>query len=142
VGRRSPVTPRVGLVASVRRHWSRLSAPSASSRSPRRPRSREQRHFPLASSLSRSSFSPRRRHYFDELACSRLGTSGRATPLNASPASPLHRRRVGCSCRASVSPHFPLRRGLTSPELCRGHRCRGQGSVVHHSFSFLSQKLR
>ena len=38
-----------GLVASVHRRWSRLSAPSASSRSPRHPRSRGQRHFPSGS---------------------------------------------------------------------------------------------
>ena len=35
-----------GLVASVHRSWSRLSAPSASSRSPRRPQSRGQRYSP------------------------------------------------------------------------------------------------
>ena len=34
-----------GLVASVRHRWSRSSIPSVSYRSPRRPRSRGQRHF-------------------------------------------------------------------------------------------------
>ena len=34
-----------GLVVSVRRRWSRSSVPSVSYRSPRRPRSRGQRHF-------------------------------------------------------------------------------------------------
>jgi len=95
----------------------------------------------LVRSLSRSSSSPRRRRCFGELARSRLGTSGRATPPSAPPGSLRHRRWVGCGCRASVSPHCPLRHELTSPESRRGHRCRGQGSVVHHSFSFLSQKL-
>ena len=42
-----------GPMASVRRRWSRLSAPSASSRSPRRPRSRGQRQS-LPGSLSLS----------------------------------------------------------------------------------------
>jgi len=93
-------------------------------------------------SLSRSSSSPCVRRCFGELARSHLGISGRATPPSAPPASPRHRRRVGCGCRASVSPHCLLRRELTSPELRRGHRCRGQGSVVHHFFSFLFQKLR
>ena len=92
--------------------------------------------------LSRSTSSPRCRRCFGELARSRLSTSGRATPPRAPPASPLPRHRVGCGCRASVSPHCLLRRELTSPELRHGHRCRGQGSVVHHFSSFLSQKLR
>jgi len=91
--------------------------------------------------LSRSSSSPRRRRCFCELARSRLSTSGPATPPRAPPASPLPRHRVGCDCRASGSPHCLLRRELTSPELRRGHRCRGQGSVVHHFSLFLSQKL-
>ena len=130
-------------VASVHRHWSRLSAPSASSRSPRRPRSRGQRHSPPGSlSLSRSSSSPRVRRCFGELTRSRLGISGRATPPSALPASPHHRRHVGCGCRSSVSLHCPLRRELTSPEFRRGHRCRGQRYVVHHFFSFLFHKLR
>ena len=128
-------------VASIRRRWSCLSAPSASSRSPRRPRSRGQRHFPWLS-LAHSSSSPRVRRCFGELARLRLGISGRATPPSAPPASPHHHRHVGCDCRALVSPHCPLRRELTSPELRRGHWCRGQGSVVHHSFSFLFQKHR
>jgi len=98
--------------------------------------------LPLALSLARSSSSPRLRRCFGELARSCLGISGRATPPSAPPASPLHRHRVGYGCRASVSPHCLLRRELTSPELRRGHRCRGQGSVVHHFFSFLFQKLR
>jgi len=84
----------------------------------------------LVPPLSRPSSSPRR------------SVSGQVTPSSAPPASSLPRRRVGCGCRASVSPHCLLRRELTSPELCRGHRCRGQGSVVHHFSSFLSQKLR
>jgi len=49
VGRSSPVTPRVwtrGICTSL---LARLSAPSASSRSPRRPRSRGQRHSPPVS---------------------------------------------------------------------------------------------
>jgi len=97
--------------------------------------------FPLWFSLVRSSSSPRRCRCFGELAPSCLCISGQATPPSAPPASPLHHRRVGCGCRASVSPHCP-RRELNSPELRRVHRCCGQGSVVHHSFSFLSQKLR
>ena len=97
---------------------------------------------PLAFSLSRSLSYPPRRRCFGELARSRLAISGRATPPSAPPASPLHRRHVGCDYRASVSPHCPLRRDLTSPELRRGHRCRGQGYVVHLFSSFLSQKLR
>ena len=132
-------------MASVRRRWSRLSAPSASSRSPRRPRSRGQRHsLPGSLSLSRarSSSSPRLCHCFGELMCSCLGISGEATPPRAPLASPHHRRRIGCSCRASVSPHCLLRRELTLPEFRHGHQCRGQGSVVQHFFSFLFQKLR
>ena len=131
------------LVASVRHRWSRSSAPSVSYRSPRRPRSCGQRHFHSGSlSHARSSSSPRRRRCFGKLARSRLGTSGRATPPSAPPASPRPRCRVGCGCRASVSPHCPLRHELTSPELRRGHRYRGQGSIVHHFSSLLSQKLR
>ena len=38
-----------GHVASVHRRWSRLSAPSTSSRSPRRPQSRGHLHFPSSS---------------------------------------------------------------------------------------------
>jgi len=95
----------------------------------------------LSLSLSRAPSSPRRRRCFGELARACLRVSSRATPSIAPPASPRPRRRVGCSCRASVSPHCLLRRELTSPELHHGHRRRGQGSVVHHSSSFLSQKL-
>jgi len=132
-----------GPVASVRRCWSHLSAPSESSRSPRCPRSRGQHHSPPSSlSLSRSSSSPRLRRYFGELVRSCLSISGRATPRSAPPASLCHRCCVGCSCRASVSPHCLLRRELTSPEFGHGHRCRGQGSVVQYFFSFLFQKLR
>jgi hypothetical protein len=99
--------------------------------------------FPLpVSSLSRASSFPRRRRCFGELARAHLRVSGQAARSSAPQASPLHRRRAGCDCRASVSPHCLLRRELTSPEFRHGHRRRGQGSVVHHSFSFLSQKLR
>ena len=129
-------------MASVHFHWSRLSAPDASSRSPRRPRSRGQRHFSPWFSLSRSSSSPRLRCRFGELASPCRGVSSRATPPGASPASPHHRRHVGCSCRVSVSLHCLLRHELTSPEFRHGHRCRGQGCLVQHSFSFLFQKLR
>ena len=93
-------------------------------------------------SLSRASSSPRRRRCFGELARACLRVSSQATPSIAPLASPQHRRRVGCSCQASISPHCLLRRELTSPELRHGHRRRGQGSVVHHSSSFLSLKLR
>ena len=49
-----------GPVASVRRRWPHLSAPSTSSRSPRRPRSRGQRHSPPGSlSLALVVFSAR-----------------------------------------------------------------------------------
>ena len=107
------------------------------------PRSRGQRHSPPSSlSLSRSTSSPCLRRCFGELARSHLGISGRATPPNAPPAFPHHCRHVGCGCRASVNPHCLLRHELTSSELRRGHRCRGQGSVVHHFFLFLFLKLR
>jgi len=95
----------------------------------------------LSLSLSRASSSPRHRRCFGELARTCLRVSGQATPSITPLASPQHRRRVGCSCRALVSPHCLLRRELTSLELRHGHRRRGQGSVVHHSSSFLSQKL-
>ena len=95
----------------------------------------------LVPSLSRSSSSSRHCRCFGKLARSRRSTSGRATPPRAPPASPRSRRRVGCGCRASVSPHCLLRRELTSSELRRGHRCRGQGSVVHHFSLFLSQSF-
>jgi len=39
-------------------------------------------------------------------------------------------------------PALPSPSRDTSPELRYGHRHRGQGSVVHHSSSSLSQKLR
>ena len=130
-------------VASIRRHWSRLSAPNASCRSPRRPRSRGQRHSsPGSLSRARSSSSPRIRHCFVELARSGLGIFGQATLPSTPPASPRHRCRIGCGCQASVSPHCLLRHELTSLELRRGHQCHGQGSIVHHFFSFLFQKLR
>jgi len=96
----------------------------------------------LVRPLSRLSSSPRRRRCFGELMRSRLSVSGQATPSSAPLASPQHRRRVGCGYRALVSPHCPLRRELTLLELRHGHRRRGQGSVVHHFSSFLSQKLR
>ena len=101
------------------------------------PRSCGQCHSPLASILSHSSSSPRLCRCFGELARSCLSIFGQATPPSAPPASPLHCRHVGCGCRASVSPHCLLRRDLTSLELRRGHRCRGQGSIVYHFFSFL-----
>ena len=129
-------------VASERHRWSRLSAPIASSRSPRCPSHVDNAILPLALSLSRSSSSPRLRRCFGELVRSCLGISGRATPPSAPPASPRHRCHVGCSCRASVSPHCLLRCELTSPEFRHGHRCRGQGSIVQYFFSFLFQQLR
>ena len=95
----------------------------------------------LVRPLSRLSSSPRRRRCFGELARSRLSVSGQATPPSAPLASPQRRRQVGCGCRASVSPHCLLCRELTSPELRRGHRCRGRGSVVHHFLSFLFLKF-
>ena len=128
-----------GPVASVCRRWSHLSAPNVSSRWPRRPQSRGQRHSPPGSlSLALIVFSAPP----PLLRCSCHGISGRAAPPSALPASPRHRCRVGCSCRASVSPHCLLCRELTSPEFRHGHRCRGQGSVVQHFFSFLLQKPR
>jgi len=110
------------------------------------PRSRGQRHSPPSSlCLARSSSSPCLRRCFGELARSHLGIFDRVTPPSAPPAlpaSPHHRRHIGCGCRASVSPHCLLRRELTSSKLRRGHRCRGLGCVVHHFFSFLFLKLR
>ena len=129
-------------VASVRRRWSRLSALDASTRSPRRPRWRGQRHFPSWLSLSRSPCSPSLRRRFSELTSSCHGVSGQVTPPSTSPASLHHRRHVGCTFRASVSPHCLLRRELTSPKFHRGYRCRGQGSLVQHFFSFLFVELR
>ena len=96
----------------------------------------------LSLSLSRSSSSPRLHRRYGELGSPCRGVSSRAAPPNASPESPYHRRRVGCSCRASVSPHCLLRRELTSSEFRHGHWGHGLGSLVEHFFSFLFQKLR
>ena len=138
----SPVLPRVWtrgvrtspLVPHVSRRCCRVSGPISG---------RVDSAIPLpVPSLSRASSSPRRRRCFGELARACLLVSGQATASSAPQASPLHRRQVGCDCRASVSPHCLLRRELASPEFRHGHRRRGQGSVAHHSFSFLFQKLR
>ena len=141
MGRGSPVMPRVPtlgvctsplvLLVSSQRVLQVATTPPVAWTAP----------FSPWLSLSRSSSFPRLCRCFGELARSRLGISSQATPPSALPASPRPRCQVSCDCRASVSPHCLLRRELTSPELRRGHQCHGQGSIVHHFFSFLSLKL-
>ena len=92
--------------------------------------------FPLLDFSLAHHSSPRLHRRFGKLGRSCHGVSGRVTPPSASSASLRHRCRVGCSYRASVSLHCLLRCELTSPEFRRGHRCRGQGSLVHHFLSF------
>ena len=142
MGRSSPVTPRVWThgvhtsplvpLVSTRRVLQVATTPPVAWTAP---------FYPWLS-LARSSSSPCLRRCFGELRRSCHGISGQVTTPSASPTSLHHCRHVGCSCRASVCPHCILRRELTSLEFRHGHRCRGQGSLVQHFFSFLFQKLR
>jgi len=138
----SPVTPRVWTrgvrtsplvpLVSPQRVLQLATAPPVTWTAP----------FPLWFALSRVRRLLRIAAAASASSCARVSVSPAKRPPRAPLASPQPRRRVGCGYRASVSPHCLLRRELTSPELRYGHRRRGQGSVVHHFSSFLSQKLR
>ena len=118
-----------GLVASVRRRWSRLSAPSLSYRLPRRPRSRGQCHF-HSGSLSRAlvvfSASPPLLQRARTLASRHLRPSDSTQCSTSFPASPssswLRLRSLGKPALSSPSRAYlsgaPLWSPVSWPGLC------------------------
>ena len=130
-----------GHLSVVRCRWPLLSAPTS-------PTSRHAPH----GRLRRDLHSLRALHFlrlrsrrappcFGELSRPLHRVSGQAGPPRAPPRRPLPRRPSISHSRALVRPHCQLRHELHLTGVRRGHRRRGQTSLLHNSFSFLFLEL-
>ena len=126
-----------GQVLTVRRRRSHLSAwTTPSSGHGANPCLRRDIHSTRASHFAPPS--PRRAPpRFGDLLRPLNHVSSRASPPRAPPRRPLPRRPSLSLSRALVRPHCQLRRELHLAGVRRGHRRRGQASLLHHFSPFL-----